>query len=396
MPLGLEASDRKLLTICGTLLVLLLAATVALAPPGKLAQSDLPSTYSTQSARAEAAYQLLSQMHYPITRWEQPPTELPSDSSGAVLILANPSDYPSKQERVAINDFAKNGGRIVFTGPSLPAFFASADISSVPPDPKWTSYTAYLPTATTRGAGQITIQPDATWGGLSSSQLPLYGDPTAAVVVEWKYGEGEIDWWAGPTPLTNAGITRDNNLTFFLNSVASGKTGSASHIYWDEYFHGERRSLWSYALRTSISWAIAQTAIFAVAIIFTFSRRSGPIYRPAKVSRLSPLEYVDTLGGLYQRAKASSAAVSVSLQRLRYLLTRQLGLPSDAPDDEVAQAAEERLAWKDFRAEGLLSRASAATYGGQLNNRDALNLVKDLESYAAKLEVRPGANKENS
>jgi hypothetical protein len=396
MPLGLEASDRKLLAICGTLLVVLLVATVALAPPGELAQSQVPSTYSSQSAGAEAAFVLLSQVHYPVSRWEQPPTELPSDPAGAVLILANPSDYPSKQERLAIDDFVKKGGRLIFTGPRLPAFFPDADISLVPPDPKWTGYAPYIPTSTSRGAEQITIQPQATWGGLGERQLALYGDPSAAVVVEWKYGEGQIFWWGGPTPLTNAGITRDKNLNFFLNSVAGGPHGGDYRIYWDEYFHGERRSLWSYASHTSISWALAQIALLAATIIFTFSRRSGPMYRPARVSRLSPLEYVDTLGGLYQRAKASSAAVSVSLQRLRYLLTRQLGLASDAPDTEVAQAAEERLAWKNFRAEALLSRASVATYGGQLKSRQALDLVKELEGYAAKLEVRPGTNKEKS
>ncbi len=123
MPLGLEASDRKLLTICGTLLVLLLAATVALAPPGKLAQSEVPSTYSTQSAGAEAAYQLLSQMHYAVTRWEQPPNELPTDSAGSVLILANPTDYPSKQERAAINDFAKKWRPHHFHRPKLGRIF---------------------------------------------------------------------------------------------------------------------------------------------------------------------------------------------------------------------------------------------------------------------------------
>jgi len=122
-------------------------------------------------------------------------------------------------------------------------------------------------------------------------------------------------------------------------------------------------------------------------VLLTFSRRSGPVYAPSVRSRLSPLEYVDTLGGLYQRAGAASAAVSVSYLRLRYLLARQLGLPNDLPDAELARSAEERLGWKNFASENILGRASGASRDLNLRNREALELVRGLERYTAKLEA---------
>jgi hypothetical protein len=131
-----------------------------------------------------------------------------------------------------------------------------------------------------------------------------------------------------------------------------------------------------------------QIGLLTAAVIFTFSRRSGPVYRQPSVSRLSPLEYVDTLGGLYERAGAVSAAVSVSHLRLRYLLTRQLGLPSDTPDGELAQAAEERLGWKNFGVEDVLGRAENANRASKMRPRKGLELVQDLERHAEKLEVR--------
>jgi len=128
--------------------------------------------------------------------------------------------------------------------------------------------------------------------------------------------------------------------------------------------------------------------------VFTFSRRSGPVYIPPRVSRLSPLAFVDTLGGLYERAGAASSAVSVSHLRLRFLLTRQLGLPVDTSDASLARAAEERLGWRDFQQSDLLGRAERAGRESKLQPREALALVQDLERYAARLETRPRPSKE--
>jgi hypothetical protein len=266
----------------------------------------------------------------------------------------------------------------------------------LPPDPDWTDYVPYIPSGISRGAEKITIQPEATFGDLNKRAVILYGDSDGPIVVEWSVGKGEILWWGGATPLTNAGITKNDNLRFFLNCVASPAGGAGEyHIYWDEYFHGERSSLWSYASHTSITWGLLQIGLIAVAVVFTFSRRSGPVYKPAGVSRLSPLEYVDTLGGLYEHAHAGAAPVTVSLQRLRFLLTRQLALPIDTPDAELAHAAEERLDWKNFESEQLLPRASAATRAEKLPSKEALDLVQKLEAYAARLEVRRANAKEN-
>jgi hypothetical protein len=398
MPLGLEPSERKVLTICGGILLLLVIATAILSPGNEYAGSKTPSTYSSGSNGAEAAYRLLEQLHYPISRWEQPPAELPSPPKSALLILANPVQFPDTAEREALDAFVRNGGRVLFTGDLLSAFFPSADVSNLPPDPKWTDYSPYIPSRISRGAQKITIQPEATFGALNQRAVVLYGDPDQPIVVAWIYGKGEILWWGGATPLTNAGITNNDNLRFFLNCVANlngGATTDDYHIYWDEYFHGERRSLWSYASHTSITWGLLQIGLIAIAVVFTFSRRSGPVYKPARVSRLSPLEYVDTLGGLYQHAHAGAAPVSVSLQRLRYLLTRQLALPSDMPDSELAHAAEERLGWKNFKSEQLLQHAGAAVRAEKLPSKEALDLVQKLENYATRLEVQRAYTKEN-
>jgi hypothetical protein len=396
MPFGIAAADRKLLLIGGALLILLLTASVILAPPGEQMNSPVPSTYSAQSGGAAAAYLLLSRLQYPVRRWEGPPTELGEDSSGVLLILAQPVQPPSTKERQALADFVEGGGHVLFSGSSIKSYFPDADVSTTPSDPAWKSFSPSIPNHLAPGAQHVTIQPQAYWSHLEGSQLQLYGEPDSPAVVSWKLGDGEILWWAGSTPLTNAGITREDNLAFFLNSVANWSPGDSYRVYWDEYFHGQRSSLWSYVGKTSLPWSLLQLGLLAFAVLLTFSRRSGPIYLPAAVSRLSPLEFVDTLGGLYERAGAASSAVSVSYSRLRSLLTRQLSLPANIPDAALAQSAEQRLGWKNAGLATLLARALVSTRMAKLPPREALDLVQKLEGQAAKLTVRSQFRREKT
>ncbi len=388
MPAGIAAADRKLLMAGGGLVVLMALTIGLLSPPGDPFDSKIPSTYSVQSSGTAAAYRLLNALHYPVRRWENPPTELNDEAGNALLILAEPNEPPTAKERQALDDFVKKGGHVLFTGPKIKDYFPEADVSLNYADPKPQIFDSALPSQITREAKQIWMQPHAYWETLTPAQLSLYGESDVTAVVSWRKGAGEILWWAGSTPLTNAGITRNDNLRFFLNSVAKWSDAQSYQIYWDEYFHGQRTSLWSYVGKTSLSWIVVQLGILALAVLITFSRRSGPIYVPAEVSRLSPLEFVDTLGGLYERAGAASLAVSVSYSRLRTLLNRHLSLPSDTGDAQLATAAEQRLGWKDSGLDTLLRRARAATLDEKFSGREALAIVQELERLAGKLTVR--------
>jgi hypothetical protein len=395
MSTGIGASDRKILLLGGALLVLMLAATVVFAPPGEQGNSSVPSTYSTQSGGAKAAYVLLTQLRFPVRRWENPPTELDVNPRKTLLILAEPLQPPSEKEKKVLGDFVKNGGHVLFAGAGINTFFPNGQVSETPSDPVWNTMTPAIPNRLTQGAQHITMQRRHYWKKVGPTQLELYGDTHHAAVVSWKLGDGEILWWMSSTPLTNAGISKDDNLSFFLNSVMKWSTGQPATIYWDEYFHGQRSSLWSYVGKTSLAWSLAQFGLLAVVIFFTFSRRSGPIFVPAGVSRLWPLEFVDTLGGLYERAGAASSAVLVSYRHLRSLLMRQLGLPPETPNAELGQKVEQRLGWKDAGLEDLLRRADAASRNPRLKPREALDLVQKLEEYAARLNVRASIRKEN-
>jgi hypothetical protein len=146
--------------------------------------------------------------------------------------------------------------------------------------------------------------------------------------------------------------------------------------------------LWSYLERTPLPWGVVQFGIVFLAVLFTYSRRLGPISVPAKVSRLSPLEFVETLGDLYSSAHAGSAAVRIASQRLRFQLTRQLGLPANARDADLVHGAGKALAWNEEAFSDTLSRAELAMQSAKVNDADTLKLVQEIFDYASRLELR--------
>ena len=393
MPVAVDPGDRKLLLIAGGILFALSAAFVLFAPNEPGSSESAPSTYSGTPGGARAAFLLLQELHYYAERWERSPIELPSSPGPATLILADPLVLPGKQESEALRRFVENGGRILFAGSMVGLFFSEAKTAPSFASEDWRTFSATLPSALSRDAHQIALRPQAEWHYPSPPFLPLYGSVDTAVVVRWKIGKGEVFWWAAPSPLTNAGLLRDGNLNLFLHSV-DPPTPQASaprpRIYWDEYFHGQRSSLWSYIGKTPLPWGLAQLGILGVAVILAYSRRSGPIAMPPRVSRLSPLEFVDTLGGLYERAGAAPAAVSVALQRFRALLTRQLRLSSTVADRALEEAARQRLAWKGDELFATLQRAAAACRDVKLESAEALQIVRKLQD----LEIQLGLKKQ--
>jgi hypothetical protein len=397
MPAAIASGDRKILLIAGAVLVVLTAGLAFVGGDPQEHGMSIPSTYSASPGGARAAYLLLEELHYKVSRWERSPTELPIGDAGAVLIIADPLEAPTKEEVTALQDFVAKGGQVIFTGERIKSFFLKAKVEEKFPEAEWQTFAANIPSNYTAGAPKIVLQTGTAWQTPEASQLALYGDAGSPVVVSWRIGDGRILWWAAATPLTNSGISREGNLNFFLNAMNFPLPDEKTvEIYWDEYFHGERTSLWSYVRKTPVAWGLMQISILGLIVIFTFGRRSGPVVLPPVISRLAPLEFVDTLGGLYERAGAEPAVVGFVYQRFRATLSRQLRISSSASDTELAEAVENRLGWKESGLKTTLARALVASRARKVTPQEALGLVRELEQYEEQLGLKKKIAKEKS
>lgn len=392
MPRGLDTADRKLL-IAAAALFAVLVVTAAVFSPAQLSGGSLaPSTYSSSWDGAKGAFLLLQQLGYDVSRWEEPPSQLPQGHADQLLILADPTEAPSEEEHSEIIEFLENGGRVVATGSGAKAFLPGApEFREGDALAAKATFHAVVPSPIVRGAPHITMVKPEDWSSTSTRELEVYGDEDTPAVVTYRVGKGEVILWAAPTPLTNGAILDSGNLTFFLNCIG---TPGQRHIFWDEYFHGDRGSLMDFFSRTPVIWGAAQFGLAFLAILATYSRRLGPIRVPHVPSRLSPLEFVDTLGDLYASAHVSATAIEVASQRFRFALTRKLALPIDAPSREVAEIASQAMGWEQVPLLDTLSRCEQACKRSSERITRPLELFQQIHDYSARLESRRALNTE--
>jgi hypothetical protein len=384
VPINLDKSDRRILLWAAAILLPILAA-LALSSANQ-EDSGVPSSYSAQSSGAKAAFLLLQQEGYNVEPWERSPSELPIDGGRTVLVLANPSDFPTPGEKRSLEQYLEGGGKVVITGSSASLFLPRAETThEFSPDPTWKEYRPRILSALTRG-GPVKMVPAGYWEHPSTAVLVHYAaEDGRPVMVSYRVGKGQVIWWASSTPLSNAGISTSGNLALLLNSLG----GAGTHVYWDEYFHGIRRTLLSYAFEWPAFLGLVQGGLVVVALLVTYSRRNGPIYPRDESSRLSPLEFVETLGGLYRRAHHTRTALEVPYTRFRALATRRLGLKADLPSPDLARAIHNRFNVPNDVLQDLFRDIETAMYDPELTEAETLRLVQQLSRHARSLQLEP-------
>jgi len=398
MQIALDGSDRKILIFAAAVMVVLIAATALVAPP-QPAPAPPSSSFSPGADGAKAAYTLLSGLGYPIERWEQPLTELPEEPDGAVLILSDPMTGPESDiDQQHLARFVRRGGRLLCIGLDSTAFLPrgtskSAEELVQPLAAVTRNYSAVAVSPFTRGAPSITMAASVHWTGRHVGAAPLYANGGDIVAVTYPLGDGRIIWWAGSTPLANGGIRSAGNLEFLLNSI--GPPGG-NRILWDEYYHGERRTLPSYLAGTPVGWALLQAGLAYLALLLAFGRRTGPIRMPVTESRLSPLEFVETLGALYKSAGAASGAVDTEWKRFRYLAIRQLGLPASASFRQIYESVRDRRGFQKPGFFEAMQKADRGSRDSSLTSAEGLRIVESLGYYAGLLDFNRAGSKEST
>lgn len=381
MQIKLDKSDRRLLMWTGLILLPIIVLLAFLSQDEE--DSGVPSTYSAQSSGAKAAYLFLQEEGYNVERWERSPEELPAQAHNTVLVLASPAGVPSKAQKDALQLYVSRGGRILGTGYWVSWFLPKSDIVSEPaPSGVWKEYDPEILSPLTR-AGTIRMTPNAHWGDAPSGQIVHYSHRGKGIVVSYTVGQGQVIWWAANTPLSNAGIAEAGNLALLMNSLGASKD---TRILWDEFFHGQRTA--TITIMVLPVWiGLAQCGLAVLALLFTFARRNAPIRPLAEPSRLSPLEFVQTLGKLYRRANATRTALEVPYSSFRALLIKRLGLRNDVSTSELLQAAQKKLGYQDANFEETMREVLNTMNDPDLKEAKVLELVQKLNRHARNLKL---------
>ncbi len=389
---SLDAKDRKLLLWSLGVAAVLAVAIGILSAKNDSDDDRLPSTYLNGKHGALAAYEMLERSGYPVERWERPLNELAAEAGPqTVVILAEPFT-PGVHDMKAVRDIVEKGGRVVSTG--IWGGFLLPGQNAVPANAL--SFTACKLTPQgidpLAGSGEVWMVPETSWklgNPAARVQYTCAGDPA---VVEYDWGKGHVVWWSSSTPLENGSLARAQDLDFFLNSLGPR---DGKHFYWDESLHGDIRTVWSYAGGPALTLLEIGLAVLALVILFSFSRRSGPVRELPGPVRASPMEYLEALGSLYRNAGASSTAVAVAWERFRRDALRLCGMRMQKIGAaEIAAIVRARFSAADATLENDLAEAEAAAGDEGLAPREGLRIVQALAAQSARLHeiARSGHN----
>lgn len=364
--------QNRLAIVFGIVMLLLMSA-VAYRKSEQVKGDGHPSSYSNLRNGGKAGYLLLQQSGYPVERWEHSPKDLPSDGTGILLIVAGPIWFPNQEESNAFSRFLLHGGSILVAGILPDAFVSKAAAATGKARIGGVECNAVAPTRLTRG-GSISLDGDLKWDSTDSSQMVHFADPNGnAVVVSYSVGNGSVIWWASALPVENAGIGQKNNLELLLNSTAGYK-----RVLWDEYYQNDHERKTDRKPVRAFGWAMAQLAIIAVAIVFAYSRRSGPLVPLLQQSRRSPLEFVDTLASVFRRAGSSHVAVEIAVQRFRQVAARRLGIRGTSKTSEIVDAMSLRGIEISESTANLVRQSEFAAGDTTLTEKSAMALVRAL------------------
>jgi Domain of unknown function (DUF4350) len=379
---ALDPKDRRLLYTCLGVVILLAAITAFLSRNENSDDNTVPSSFLAGKHGARAAYDLLDSSGYNLERWEQPLGVLAAQTdTQTVVILAEPV-FTSPDDLKAIQQIVSRGARVLLTGfmggelapegdirPSL-QFQASCKLTPQGFDPLAAS-------------GDVLMVPEASWGTNRPRDRVDYNCVNAPAVVEYDLDKGHVVWWAASTPLENASIARAENLNLFLNAIGP-RVGH--HFYWDESLHGDVHSQWFYARGPALHLLIGGVAAIALLVVFSFSRRSGPLRDLPLPVRATPVEFLEALGSLYAEAGASSTAVELALERFRRKMGDLCGLRGSRMNaEEMAGALRRRFAQVPADLERDLADCEAAAHDDQLQPKRALQLVQTLGRHSEAL-----------
>jgi hypothetical protein len=380
---SLDPRDRKLLSICLVSVAVLAVVTGVFARNQNRDDNPMPSSYLTGRHGARAAYEMLEASGYIVERWEQPLGDLVARANAqTVLIIAEPLTS-SRADTKAVDEIVKRGARVLVTGAVGGQLVPDG---AVQPSRQFQMAACKLAPeglAPLAASGDVWMQPAAVWK-LSSPRYHV--DYTCAgqpAVVEYNVGAGSVVWWASSTPFENGSIGRDGDLSLFLNSL--GARGG-HRIYWDESLHGEVASQWFYARGAALNLLLAGLGAIGLLVIFSFSRRSGPVRDLPQPPRASPIEFLQALGSLYSKAGASATAVSLAYARFRRKMGELCGLNGMQMNaEELSIALRRRFPQASAELDADLAACEEASMNDKLIAKRALAMVQMLHRHAALL-----------
>ena len=125
----------------------------------------------------------------------------------------------------------------------------------------------------------------------------------------------------------------------------------------------------------------------ALLVIFSFSRRRGPVRDLPAPVRATPVEFLEALGSLYAEAGASATSVELAYERFRRRMGDLCGLKgAKMSAEELGLALRRRFPQAPETLEKDLAECEEAIGSDALQPKKALALVQTLNRHGEALD----------
>jgi hypothetical protein len=371
-------------------MVVMIVVVCAVAPSSQ-ENDPRPTITNVGPHGAKAVFLMLEALGVKTSEWSHPLSEINGDLSDAevartTLILAEPQ-YDATQEKDlagAVNRFLERGGRVLTTGAAGARLLPEGEVSPAGMLASGSCRTTPEGPGTLARAGRVEMANAAQWTKEGPRYVVEQRCDKDAVVVRYDVGKGEAVWWSSPTPMENAALKNDASLKLLLASVGAGRD-----VVFGESLHGAVKTLWDEAKGLPLKWLLLQAALLFALLVVSFSRRRGPVRSPVRLPRSSPVEFATSMGDLYEKAAASSAATEAATRRFLRVLKREAGVAQGTIEEgpeAIAEALRVRLGGDWSLVSEHLQEAKRAQHEA-IAMRSALALVRALSEDAKRVRA---------
>lgn len=348
------------------------------------------SSYRTTPYGTHAFYTLLEESGYEATRLEKPYTEIKDrDQIGTLVLVALPdSNSPSEEEFRSLIEWVESGKLLIIIDRTIDienlgdasarTFFISGKYDML----------MLQPTLYTRNVEHIKTSDYATRVSIDSHAVTYHiGDDQGAMLADAKLKDGRVVMLTDPFIVANNGIKLADNVVLALNLFADRPAGK---IAFDEFHHGygsrsSRGGVLAYFRGTPVPWILAQVALIAALVVYTYGRRFARAIPLKREQRTTNLEFVSSMANITRLASASDLAMQNIYGEFRKRLCRFSSLPPNADDARLAAAAARRARIEQGELEGLLARCEALTRGEQTSDAELLKLVTRIREIETQI-----------
>lgn len=318
------------------LFVLLLVGTYFAASPSKTTESKAPTTYNADPKGTKAFYTLLQRLGYRVDRLRGPYTELPRNARLLIVI------EPGEREIKSLGKYGR-------------------DISDDEEEAlvKWV-----------KAGGGVVILSDGFKGVparyIDSRDPSVHARNSSAFV-------------------TNRGLRDPKNAVRITGLIVS-RVSKQDLILFDEYHHGiEGGGPGMASMSRQVKVAVLVLIVAGLILIYSRGRRFGAVRNlPGRDARPG-FEYVESVGRLYSRARASDLAADILRDSFRRGLCLKLGLTSDAPRDVLNRRMAEDM------PEGVRGRIQSVlgdrNEGYKPSDSELLDMTREIRALEKEISV---------